>query len=152
MSDLALRENADGSFDLDFDTNSNDLTLTDDLFNAIAISIGTYARNRNLKAGVASIDPQLGGWWGDALDAEGSLGAYIYEAFPGKLTTDTADQLQDLVLEALAWMQKDGIAKKILANAELGTDAIDLTVTIGKPDGNSENYTYELNWMATNGI
>lgn len=152
MSDIALKEMADGSFDLDFDEKSNDLTLTDDLFNAVALSIGTYARNRNLKEGVAVLDPQVGGWWADALDAETTLGGYLYEAFPGKLSQETADKIKVLVVEALEWMKKDGIAKKVSCSAEVAEDAIDLTVTIEKPDGKSDDYQYELNWMATNGI
>ena len=152
MSDIALKEMADGSFDLDFDEKSNDLTLTDDLFNAVALSIGTYARNRNLKAGVAVLDPQIGGWWADALDAETTLGGHLYEAFPGKLNQDTADKMKVLVVEALEWMKKDGVAKKISCDAEIAGDSVTLTVTIEKPDGKSDDYRYELNWMATNGI
>ena len=152
MSDIALKEMADGSFDLDFDEKSNDLTLTDDLFNAVALSIGTYARNRNLNAGVAVLDPQIGGWWADALDSETTLGGHLYEAFPGKLNRDTADKMKVLVVEALEWMKKDGVAKKISCDAEIADNSVTLTVTIEKPDGKSDDYRYELNWMATNGI
>lgn len=152
MADLRLKECANGSFDLDFDEKSNDFAVTDDLFNAVAISIGTYARNRHIKPSVAVLEPQLGGWWADAIDPLGTLGGYIYEAFPGKLDQATADRVQVLVVEALQWMIQDGVAKAVSCVAEIGDGVMNLTVTIEKPDGKSDDYLYELNWQATNGI
>lgn len=152
MSDLALKAMPNGSFDLDFDEKSNDLLLTDSLFNAVGISIGTYARDRKAKPGIAVLDPKIGGWWADALDPVGTLGGYLYEAFPGKLTAATAESVKVLVIEALRWMIDDGVAKSVSCEAEVGEESLDLTVVIEKPDGVSEDYRYELNWIATNGI
>ena len=152
MSDLALKAMPNGSFDLDFDEKSNDLLLTDSLFNAVGISIGTYARDRNAKLGVAVLDPQIGGWWADALDPVGTLGGYLYEAFPGKLTDETAENVKALVIEALRWMIDDGVAKAVSCEPVVGEDSLDLIVVIEKPDGVSEDYRYELNWIVTNGI
>lgn len=152
MSDLALKGLPNGAFDLDFDEKSNDLLLTDSLFNSVAISIGTYARNRDLAAGVAVLNPQIGGWWADAIDPLGTLGGYLYEAFPGKLIQATADKIKALVVEALDWMKSDGVAKSVDCETEMADDELDLTVTIEKPDGESEDFRYELNWVATNGI
>lgn len=152
MSDLALKAMPNGSFDLDFDEKSNDLLLTDSLFNAVGISIGTYARDRKARPGIAVLDPQIGGWWADALDPVGTLGGYLYEAFPGKLTAATAESVKVLVIEALHWMIDDGVAKSVSCEAVVGDESLDLTVVIEKPDGVSEDYRYELNWIATNGI
>lgn len=153
MSDIALKAKKDGSFDLDFDEKSKDLLLTDSLYNAVAISIGTYARNRNLKPNSAVLDPQIGGWWADALDPLGTLGGYLYEAYPGKLTDATISKLKELVAEALEWMIEDGVAKtvdcKVVAEEN---DIVAVTVAIEKPDGTTDDYKYELNWMTTNGI
>ncbi len=149
--DLALKRMEDGSFDLDFE--SNDLQTSDDLCNAVALSIGTFARNRNLKNNQANLDPVVGGWWADALDEKGTLGGYLYEAFPGKLTPETIANVQDLVLEALKWMKDDGVAKNVSCSAEiLENDILKISVEIEKPSGGVEGFAYELNWVATNGI
>lgn len=153
MSDIALVEKQDGSFDLDFDEKSKDLLLTDSLYNAVAISIGSYARNRNLKPNSAVLDPQIGGWWADALDPLGTLGGYLYEAYPGKISQETLVKLKDLVVESLQWMIDDGVAKSTDCEVSVGEkDFVTISVAIKKPDGTTDDYKYELNWMATNGI
>ena len=153
MSDIALKAKQDGSFDLDFDEKSKDLLLTDSLYNAVAISIGTYARKRDLKLNSAVLDPQIGGWWADALDPLGTLGGYLYEACPGQLTDATISKLKDIVAEALEWMIEDGVAKTVDCEVVAEeNDIVAVTVAIEKPDGATDNYKYELNWMATNGI
>lgn len=156
MSDLALKSMPNGSFDLDFSEESKDLLLTDSLYNAVAISIGTYARDRNLKPNAAVLEPQIGGWWADAIDPLGTLGGYIYEAFPGKLTSETFDKIKELVVEALNWMVEDGIAKsvdcEVTEKIDDENELVEIEVTIEKPDGTTDDYKYELNWKATNGI
>ena len=148
----------DGSFDLDFDGKTMDLKTTDSLLNAVAVSIGSYARNRNLKPNSVVLEPQFCGWWADAVDPVGTLGGYIYEAFPGKLDAGTADKLKTLAKEALEWMVEDGIAKTIECDVNIiddklfgGKTAV-IEVVINKPDGEYENYNFEINWKAINGI
>ena len=153
MSDIALKANQDGSFDLDFDEKSKDLLLTDSLYNAVAISIGAYARNRNLKPNSAVLDPQLGGWWADALDPLGTLGGYLNEAYPGKLTDSTLAKVKDLVTEALQWLIDDGVAKTVKCDVSTDeNDIVTVAVAIEKPDGVTDDYKYELNWKSANGI
>lgn len=153
MSDIALTARQDGSFDLDFDEKSKDLVLSDSLYNAVAISIGTYARDRNLKPNSAVLDPQIGGWWADALDPLGTLGGYLYEAYPGKLSQETLSKVKELVAEALQWMLDDGVAKSVKCEVTANeNDIVSISVAIEKPDGTTDDYKYELNWTATNGI
>ena len=111
MSDLALYRRSSGDFDLAFDEDKGDLLTSDSLENAVVISIGTYARERNLGK-VANLKPNVGGWWGDALSEKGNLGGYLYEAFPGKLTDVTARSVENLVNESLAWMVEDGCPQR----------------------------------------
>lgn len=153
VSDLAVYRRADGNFDLAFDENKGDLLTSEGLENVVAISIGTYARERNL-GHVANLQPCFGGWWGDALDEKGNLGGYLYEAFPGKLDDSTARSVEHLVAESLQWLIDDGVAKSIDCNAAVvDREYISLSVTITKPDGSQENpFVYELKWKATNGI
>ena len=152
MSDLALYRRSSGDFDLAFDEDKGDLLTSDSLENAVVISIGTYARERKLGK-TANLKPVVGGWWGDALDEKGTLGGYLYEAFPGKLTDSTARSIENLVTEALTWMIEDGVAKSVNCNAEIADkDMINVAVTVERPDGESEGFAYEIKWMATDGI
>ena len=150
MSDLALYRRSDGNFDLDFDKSRGDLLMSDSLENAVAISIGTYARERKLGRN-ANLKPCLSGWWGDALDDNGILGGYLYEAFPRKLNTATAKSVEALVKETLQWMVDDGIANSVECSASVVNDEfISLSVTLTRPNGNQENpFMYELKWKAT---
>ena len=74
------------------------------------------------------------------------------------LDVGTADKLKTLVKEALEWMVEDGIAKTIECDVNIiddklfgGKTAV-IEVVINKPDGEYENYNFEINWKATNGI
>ena len=152
MSDLALYRREDGDFDLVFDEGRGDLLTTDSLENTVAISIGTYARERN-RGNAANLKPNIGGWFGDALDESGTLGGYLYEAFPGKLTEDTAKSVETLAGEALKWLVDDGVAKSVSCAAGIADNMmLDLTVIIERPEGDSEAFLFELNWSATDGI
>ena len=152
MSDLALYRREDGCYDLDFNGAVGDLLTTNTLENAVVISIGTYARERKLGK-VANLKPVIGGWWGDALSEKGSLGGYLYEAFPGKLTEVTARSVENLVNESLAWMVEDGVAKSVGCKAKAADEeTMNVTVTIERPDGGDNAYAYEIKWMATDGI
>ena len=152
MSDLALYRRSSGDFDLAFDEVKGDLLTSDSLENAVVISIGTYARERNLGK-VANLKPNVGGWWGDALSEKGNLGGYLYEAFPGKLTDVTARSVENFVNESLAWMVEDSVAKSVGCKAEIADEeTMNITVTIERPDGGDNAYAYEIKWMATDGI
>lgn len=152
MSDLALYRRSSGDFDLAFDEVKGDLLTSDSLENAVVISIGTYARERNLGK-VANLKPNVGGWWGDALSEKGNLGGYLYEAFPGKLTEVTARSVESLISEALSWMVEDGVAKSVGCKAEIDDEeTMNIIVTIERPDGGDNAYAYEIKWMATDGI
>lgn len=152
MSDLALYRREDGDFDLAFDEGRGDLLTTDSLENTVAISIGTYARERN-RGNSANLKPNIGGWWGDALDENGTLGGYLYEAFPGKLTESTAGEIETLAGEALQWLVDDGVAKAVSCSAGVTDgDKLILNVIIERPEGGDEAFQYELNWSATDGI
>ena len=151
MSDLALYRRNSGDFDLAFDKDEGDLLTSDSLENAVVISIGTYARERKLGK-VANLKPNVGGWWGDSLDEKGTLGGYLYEAYPGNLNASTAKFVETLVVEALAWMMEDGIAKSVGCKAEISDEVMTAAVTIERPDGRNDAFAYEFKWKATDGI
>ncbi len=149
MGDLALYRRNDGNFDLDFDAESGNLRLSESLENAVAISIGTFARERSAGSG-ASIGPKIGGFFGDALDESGTLGGYLYEAFPGKREEASLRDLESSASQSLRWMLDDGVAKAVSCTAKFsGENGVELSVTVEKPDGTSEFYKFEANWRAT---
>ena len=147
MSDLALKRLSDGCFDLDFD--GLDLLLTNTLENAVIISIGSYARE--VTGETANTEPDIGGWWGDAVeDNLIKLGGYLHKAFHKKLTNATCRDIEGFVNDALKWMVNDGIAKETSCSASIsGSKMISMTVIITKPSGSPETFTYEFNWEAT---
>jgi len=150
MADIALKRQSEGYFDLDFE--SNDLKLCDGLENATAISLGCFARNRNLKADQANLKPDMGGWWADALDQNGPLGGYLHEVWPGKLDATTLKRAASIAADSLAWLKEDGVAAEVYVIATEINGALVLNVKIVKPNGTSENFEYEMNWNATDGI
>ncbi len=153
MGDLALYRRSDGGFDLAFDEGVGDLLTSESLENAVIVSIGTYARERKLGS-VANLSPCIGGWWGDTFDNLGTLGGYLYEAFPERLTTAVARRVETLAAEALAWLIKDGVAKSVGCVAEMvDEEKLSLRVEVERPDGNLEQaLVYEIKWKATDGI
>ena len=150
MADLALKRKPNGCYDLDFDAETNDLNVSDSLANSIVLSLGTYARERNLPVNKANLKPSRG-FWADSLSV-GELGGRLYEAFPGELTQESADKVKVLALEALAWLKDDGVAKSIECQANIDGKNLVLILEIAKPDGGRESFEFELNWEATNGI
>ena len=153
MSDLALYRRSDGNFDLAFDEGKGDLLTSESLENVVIISIGTYARERNLGR-VANLKPCVGGWWGDALDEKGTLGGYLFEAFPGKLKDETAKSVERLAVEALSWMVEDGIVKNVDCVAAVsGEETMNVEIRLEKPTGEQiDPIIYEIKWKATDGI
>lgn len=151
MSDLALYRRPDGNYDLDFDKAVGDLLTTDSLENAVIVSIGSYARERKLGR-EANLKPCVGGWWGDALDESGTLGGYLYEAFPGKMNDDTARSVKKLVEESLEWMVDDGVVKSVSSSATVDGGSITVAVVITANSGDDEMFDYSFKWGDTDGI
>lgn len=151
MSDLALYRRPDGNYDLDFDKAVGDLVKTESLENVVILSIGSYARNRRL-GNSANLKPSFGGWWGDALDESGTLGGYLYEAFPGKLDDATAKSVKKLVEESLAWMVDDGVVKSVSCLTSVDGGSIAVAVAITTNSGDDEKFDYSLKWGETDGI
>ncbi len=151
MSDLALFRRSDGNFDLAFGEDEGDLLKTDSLENAVIVSIGSYARERKLGR-EANLKPSVGGWWGDALDESGTLGGYLYEAFPGKLDDATAKSVKNLVEESLAWMVEDGVVKSVSSSVAVDGESITVAVVITANSGDDEIFDYSFKWGDTDGI
>lgn len=147
MSDLALKRRPDGTFDLDYDSETRDLVLTESLEVSVIISIGSDAREKVI--GTLSLTPLNDGWWGDAVGDDFQLGGYVYRALQGKLAPATLVDLKQYVKDALKWMVDDGVASDVDVDVSIDEQVAVVLVTIAKPSAEPENYRFELPWKET---
>jgi phage gp46-like protein len=79
-----------------------------------------------------SIGTEKGSWW-----ASPDFGSDLWILRrSGKVNGRTAAAVQRMILECLAWLKDDGVAKIIDCQAErTGKNEISYTVTILRPDG-----------------
>jgi len=152
VSDLLLKNLEDGTCDLDFDSVSLDLKTSDSLFNCVTLSLGTFAREKKLEKVISNLNPSIGGWWGDSLNAEYNLGSNVYEAIPGKSVDSSLKDVERLSKDALQWLVDDGIAQSVGCSAKFEGSVIVIGVVIAKPSGEVAEYSYELNWEATSEV
>ena len=143
MSDLALHRRSDGNFDLDFDEAVGDLRLDDGFENAVAISIGSFARDERLGQS-ANLRPCLGGWWGDALYEKGSLGGFVYKVISGKLTDASARDAKKYAVDALSWLIDDGVAKSIDCESKVDGENVVLNISLTFANGSVFSETYKM--------
>lgn len=88
------------------------------------------------------------GWWADLISEpiDDEIGSKLWrlEAI-GKVTNATAVELENVLADAFAWMLDDGIAARIVVNAErTDTNQVDGSVKIFKPDG--DNIPFKFAW------
>jgi phage gp46-like protein len=81
-----------------------------------------------------SIGTDKGAWWADP-----SFGSDLWLLRKeGRVNGRTAGTVRRMVLECLAWLKDEGLAKSISCTAEQsGKNEIGYTVVIVKPDGNT---------------
>lgn len=144
MSDLALRQTRELNYDLDF--NGSDLSLSDSLQGAVALSLGCFVRSG--ATGTATLSNQIGGWWGNALN-ELPMGSEIWKLFSSKISDKSADAAAKMAENALAWMVTDGVAKSIDVTGEAFRTGVNLRVRVQKPDRTDDTFVYQVNWEAS---
>lgn len=147
---MQIRDYGDGFFDLDFDEALGDIATSDSLRNCVAISLGTDARSRSLKA--ANVEEARGGWFGDALDEQGTLGGHLYEKYPAKLTGQAVAECENEAKASLKWLVEDGVAKSVAVKGHIDGENVVLDVEIVKPDSEIESFVFKINWEATVGV
>lgn len=157
MIDLAL--------DWDNEAWSADLVLSggalqthDGLRTAILISLFTDAR-----APDGAVLPEEGadraGWWGDAfggdvsatiadIDQRNAIGSRLWLLRRSKATGDVLRDARGYCLEALAWLQRDGIASAIEVAVEAQDDRLAIAVSLDRPNG-PDRQRYDFTWEAS---
>ncbi|GBR06435.1 phage GP46 family protein [Asaia siamensis] len=143
---------------------SGDLALDNPLHSAIIISlftdrvlpkqpdsldaaIGIVA----MKGAAGSVEADLGGWWGDALEEE-PIGSRLRQLRHAIKVGDTAipAEAQAMCREALQWLIADGIAENVAVSARwsaVNASALEFEVTVRRPSiSSSETFLFSWAW------
>jgi phage gp46-like protein len=148
MTDLALRwSNAAWSADLFLD--GARLATDDGLQTAIIVSLMT---NRRADADDPLPAPgERGGWWGDVLAgaAGDRIGSRLWLLAREKRLQSVIARAREYVIEALAWLIEDGVARTVEVSAEAqGEQTLAFGVFITRPEGPGRQ-RFDFTWEAT---
>ena len=91
-----------------------------------------------------SNDPR--GWWGD-FDDTVLIGSRLWLIFRSKLTQDTVASAQNYAMEALQWLETDGVVAGFDVYVETQVPStLALRVTLFKIDGTKQTITFAWVW------
>lgn len=144
MSDLAIQRNSNRRYDLVFD--GRDLSTTDSLENAVALSLLCFDRD-DAEEGVARVENTAGGFWGNATE-EIPMGSKIWTKFSSKLTEGVKNEVAALAQKSLQWMIEDGVASAVNVSGTINGNTLELKIEIRKPDGKTEEFRWQKQWEA----
>lgn len=124
-----------------------DLVAGPSIESAVAVSLFT---DRRAASGYVPLDGSgdLRGFWADTY-SETPWGSRLWQLRIAKKTDATPLLLeaQDICQEALAWLVTAGaVASVDVAASWLTKDAMGLRVTVTKPDGSTQAFTYSWAW------
>jgi phage gp46-like protein len=98
------------------------------------------------------------GHWSDAPVGGGTatdddrIGSRLWLLSREKLTEATRVRAETYCREALAWMVRRGVAKRVDVLVEIvPIDRLDIQVTVTRPDGRVETLTYSWAWQGLGG-
>jgi phage gp46-like protein len=132
----------DGVYDFDFDDDSGDFVQDDGLETAILMSL--FCNERATEEQV----PQpfkRGGYW--AIDITGMQFSHLW-LVNGRKTQDKLNLGSEYCNTALNWLIEKGYATEVNTEASFTDEGIQLDIAISKPNGITDNYTYQL-WLNT---
>ena len=122
-------------------------TLADSLDRAVIISLHTDARAGDGEAlPGAPHDTDRRGWWGDAHAAvEGDrIGSRLWLLAREKQTQSALNRAADYAREALAWLEREGLAETVSVTAENPRPGmLAVAVDIAAPDGEVARWRFE---------
>lgn len=138
MTDIALQQSEDGSFDIDIE--NGDLVSDKGMRTAVLISLFTD-RQAEPDDVIPDGTDNRRGWWADAY-AEGrdKIGSRLWLLSREKKTTRTLERAEEYANEALKWLIDDGVAKNVSSTANWVGDGLMEIKTVIK---RSDNSTYE---------
>lgn len=129
----------------DLKLQNGDLLADEGLETAVLISLFSdrYVPKEELPQGFEDVK----GWWADAVSERPGdrIGSRLWLLERGKITAETRNQMKDFAIEALAWLESDGVASKVEVSALLVQNTrIDLSIKVFKPEG--ENIPFRFVW------
>jgi phage gp46-like protein len=151
--DIALTwDPVNGRADFAMNATGTDLLMDDGLNTAVIISL-FCDRLADASDVIPDGTTDRRGWWADtplpnAADTPGGTdltGSGFWLRFPGLQTTENLRKVENDAKVALQWMIEDGIANSVTASAiypDTPRNAMELTITIGLPDGTVWSKTY----------
>ncbi len=89
-----------------------------------------------------------GGYWGNAIsERDEKLESKLESLYSQTLTNQTRLDAEQYALQALAWMERQGIAAKIEAEASIPrTGILGSIIRITQPDSTITELKYQINW------
>lgn len=136
MTDVALIWN-DESFSADIAVTAGDLTTDGGLNGAILVSLFTDRRAR-ADDDLPSEGADRRGWWGDVAGVEDDdlIGSRLWLLSREKLSAKVLERAREYVLEALAWLLRDGVASEVDVAVEvIAPGVMGVAVFVTRPSG-----------------
>lgn len=138
MSDLTLRQQADGGFDIELTDDGLDLNTEKGLETAVILSV--YLNRRAAKDDTLpdNSGDRRGSWQDDfQTPPTHHLGSRLWLLSREKTLPQVLDAVRKYLFEALQWLKDDGIADAVDINVRWeASDVLAFTVTIdGAPSG-----------------
>lgn len=138
MTDIALKQFEDGSFDITIE--NGDLLADSGMRTAVLISLFSD-RIANDDDIIPDGTDNRRGWWADAYSHNGDkIGSRLWLLGREKQTNKTLSRAEKYSNEALQWLIDDGVAKNISSAADWIDDGLMEIKTVIK---RSDNSTYE---------
>lgn len=146
MSDIGLFIKQDGA-DLEFA--GGDLVLDDGLETAVLISL--FTDGRASFENLPNFNEPRRGWWGDSIaDIDGDLiGSELWRFYRQKITSETANAIKKICLDALEWLRTDGVASSLeVETAIVGLYEIEIQIRITRPDATNQRFSFAWDGQA----
>lgn len=145
MTDLALRYQ-DGLADLVFD--GGDLAVDETLLSAVLVSLFTD-RHAEPSDVLPDGSTDRRGWWADVWLEEGDLhGSRLWLLSRSKDVAEVPARARDYALEALAWLERDGVAQRVEVMASVPRKGwLQLKIVITRLSGDVEEFSMNLDLL-----
>lgn len=146
----------DGDIALVWNNNHASIALTDDgtdfltdagLETAVIVSLFTDLRASEHDE-LPATETDRRGWWGNTLQApDDQIGSKLWLLRREKQLPAVMRRAEEYARDALRWMTKDGVARRVdVVATNPRTGWLLLTITIHKPDNTLFLRKYEYNW------
>lgn len=147
MSDLALRQQADGSFDLEIE--KGDLAADEGLRTAILLSL--FCDARATRAELPPGEEKRRGWWGDSVaDTDGDqVGSKLWLLAREKQTVETLERAREYAEESLAWLLEDAVAESVgVSTSYPARGILRLDIEVTRPGKETAALSFDYAWDA----